>query len=140
MYFQSFSSSKDNKKKDEKTVIRGESLLKGGTLNSRSSLSSCTRQIIPALVCTCHKYMLQSSQSSIYHDRGTLHGCMSCMCDKEPFACHLKCSHGVFPGHTQQWKKADNGRLYAVHVQPLMEGNKANHQELYPWLQQVYIW
>ena len=96
---------KRQRKRDEMTGLREESILQGGTLNYWSSLSSCTRQMIPALVCTCLKYMLQSSQSSIYHVWGTLHSCMACMCDKEPFACHLECSNILFPGHTRQWKK-----------------------------------
>ena len=96
--------SKRQRKGDKMTVIREESLVKGGTLNSWSSLWPCTRQTIPALACTCLKHMLQSQPVKHVPWQGTLHGCMECMCDKEPFACHLECSHVVLLGHTRQWK------------------------------------
>ena len=113
---------KRQRKGDKMTVIEQECLLKEETLDSLSS-----RQMIPDLGCTCLKYILQSSQSSIYHDWGTLHGCVACMCDKESFACHLKCAPVDFLGHTWQWKEANKMQLYVVHIQPLLTANNITH-------------
>ena len=43
---------------DKMTAMREENPLKRGRLISWSSSSSCTRQILPALVCTCLRYMV----------------------------------------------------------------------------------
>ena len=87
----------------QKTKKKGQHLSnKRGTYFERGNTQllelfiTCSHKMFPALVCTCLKCILQSSQSSIYHEWATLHGCKACMWDTKPFACRLECSYVVF--------------------------------------------
>ena len=66
----------ETKKRGQNDCYKRRKSLKGGKLNSRSSLLPCARQIHPALVCTstCLSSMLQSCNLGMYHGRCTLHG------------------------------------------------------------------
>ena len=55
--------------------------------------------LLPALDYCVFKYMLQSSQSSMYHGRDTL--VLINLCDKELNMWDLECSHVVSLRHTQ---------------------------------------
>ena len=120
MYTVQFSLHQKTKKQGRNNCNKRGKLFERGTLNSWSSLSSCTRQMIPALVFTCLKYMLQCSQESKDHDWGKVHSCKACMCDMELFACYLECSNVVYIGHTPQWKMQQCG-LYDIYVKPVVK-------------------
>ena len=91
--------------RDKMNAIREEIPKRGEHSSPENSLSSCTCQILPALVCTCLRYMVHGP--AIRHVPCTMYttGLLIKLCDKKINACLLDYSHVAFLGHTWQWKK-----------------------------------